>query len=200
MAVQEDSFPWGIAYCSAGDVIAVSLEKGHAVVFMDYESGEVKPEVTIGAGDSGLFRSPLGIAFSPDGRHILVADWGNHRVSKFSTASGAFIAHVATNAANGITRPTDVAFFDDGSTTIIVSQQTYTRRGDASVVCIDVDGGTVEHIVTTNVSGCDFSPVALFYSQSLNGVVVKTFKGMVFLLPDAWSHSSRSAWLSAVCI
>jgi hypothetical protein len=32
----------------------------------------------------------------------------------------------------------------------------------------------------------------------LNGVVVKTVHGKVFLLRDAWMSSNRCAWLSAL--
>jgi hypothetical protein len=140
--VEAGGIPCGIAYCGVGDVIAVSLNGADALVLLQYESGAVKPEVIIGSGlglpgnGEGQLRFPLGVTFTADGRYILVADCGNHRVSKFSTASGAFISHVATNAANEIYLPTDVLQCEDGS--IVVAQ----RRGDGvgSVVCVGENG------------------------------------------------------------
>jgi hypothetical protein len=182
---------WGIAYCVASDVIAVSLGLDGAVVLLQYESGAVKPEVTIGSGSSGLndgqLHCPTGVAFTTDGRHLLVADWGNHRVSKFSVASGAFIAHVATKAANGISFPRDVLQCEDGS--IVVAQD--------SLVIVGENGGTVQNIIIPRQSGGASIPRSLAYSSSF-GLVVKTNEGQVFLLRDAWIISSRCAWLSAL--
>jgi hypothetical protein len=163
-----ENAPRGIAYCGANDVIAVSLNCADAVVLLQYESGAVKPEVTIGSSTAGnadgqLF-SPMGVTFTTDGRHILVADCWNHRVSKFSAASGAFVAHVISN---GISYPTDVLQCEDGS--IVVA------HGDG-VVCVVKDGVTVQSI------GVPCIPKSLSYSSSLNGVVVKCYDGGVFVL------------------
>ena len=59
IALARCSAPYGIAYCGSSDVIAVSLHAAHAVVLLQYELGEVKPEVTIGSGtgDSGSSRA-----------------------------------------------------------------------------------------------------------------------------------------------
>ena len=199
IALRKDSYPFGIAYCGTGDVIAVSLFCAHAVIMLHYESGVVKPEVTIGTAtggnDDGQLYHPHGVTFTADARYILVADWGNNRVSKFSAASGAFIAHVATNAANGILYPTDVLQYENGS--VLVAQ------GDPgiakSVVCVGEDGVTVKNIIIPGASGGAFNPYSLSYSV-MSGVLVKTREAMVFLLRDAWISSNRCAWLSAVCV
>ena len=194
IAVTKGSLPWGIAYCGASDVIAVSLCNSHEVVLLQYESGAVKPEVTIGSGmgsSDGQLSRPHGVTFTADGRHILVADWGNDRVSKFSADSGSFIAHAVTN---GISYPRDVLQFGDGS--IAVAQG---FSGSSSVVCDGVDGGLVHNIIIPSASECAFI-VSLTYSPMLNGAVVKTVDGKVFLLREAWMSSTRCVWLSALTI
>jgi sugar lactone lactonase YvrE len=172
---------WGIA--EQDGVIAVSLYYDHTVVLLQYESGAVKPEVTIGSGTAGdadgqLFY-PRGVAFTTDGRYILVADHGNDRVSKFSADSGAFVAHVISN---GIRYPTDVLQCEDGS--IVVAHED-------GVTCVGKDGATVQNISSASI------PCSLSYSPSLNGVAVKCGDGSVFVLRDAWSHSLRCEWVHA---
>jgi DNA-binding beta-propeller fold protein YncE len=174
--------PWGVA--ERDGVIAVSMWAAtDGVVLLQYESGATRPEVTIGSGTGGnadgQLWCPAGVAFTTDGRHILVADYLNNRVSKFSTASGAFVAHVISNE---ITRPRDVLPCEDGS--IVVAHED-------GVTCVGKDGVTVQNI---NVP---FSPCSLSYSPSLNGVVVKCDDGSVFVLSDAWSHSLRCEWVHA---
>ncbi len=187
IALPEDSHPYGIA--ERDGVIAVSLYYDHMVVLLQYESGAVKPEVTIGSGTygyaDGQLSSPAGVAFTTDGRYILVADCWNHRVSKFSAASGAFVAHVildGISSSNGISWPRDVLQCEDGS--IVVA------HGDG-VVCVGKDGATVQSIA---ISG---NPWSLSYSPSLNGVLVKCGDGGVFVLRDAWPHSLRCEWVHA---
>jgi DNA-binding beta-propeller fold protein YncE len=181
-AIAVDGHPWGIA--ERGGVIAVTLWATHAVVLLHYESGAVKPEVTIGSGSEGnadgQLSFPNGVTFTADGCHILVADWGNRRVSKFSADSGAFIAHVISN---GISDPSDVLQCEDGS--IVVAH-------DYGMTCVMKDGVTVQNITISRGV-----PQSLSYSLSLNGMVVKSRDGSVFVLRDAWSHSLRCEWVHA---
>jgi DNA-binding beta-propeller fold protein YncE len=181
IALPEFGYPWGIA--ERDGVIAVSLQWNHGVVLLQYESGAMKPEVAIGSGTGGnadgQLQNPMGVTFTADGRYILVADYSNHRVSKFSTDSGAFVAHVVSN---GISYPTDVLQCEDGS--IVVAH-------DDGVVCVGKDDATVPNIA---ISG---NPWSLSYSPSLNGVLVKCGDGSVFVLRDAWSHSLRCEWVHA---
>ena len=189
IAFKKYSRPWGVAYCGTSDVIVVSLSEASAVVLLQYESGAVN--VTIGSGcgsGDGQLSSPTGVSFTTDGRYILVADCWNHRASKFSAASGAFITHVISN---GISHPSDVLQREDGS---MVVAQGY--HGCAKVVCVGHDGGTVQIIMIPSQSGGASIPYSL--SSSLNGLGVKTFDGTVFLLRDAWMFSTRCAWLSAL--
>jgi hypothetical protein len=193
----------GIAYCGTSNVIAVSLFYAHAVVLLQYESGAVKPEVTIGSGvgsGDGQLREPHGVTFTADGCYILVADCGNHRVSKFSAATGAFIAHVISN---GILWPRDVMQLEGGS---ILVTQGRCFLGLPSLFDVEVhsgklvgeDGSQLQRISIPNASHGGFMPYSLVYSPFLKAVVVRTLDGNVFLFRDAWMASSRSAWLSAL--
>jgi DNA-binding beta-propeller fold protein YncE len=177
-AIAVEGRPLGIA--ERDGVIAVTLYDADAVVLLQYESGTMKPEVTIGsAGNAdGQVHYPRGVAFTTDGRYILVADCWNHRVSKFSAASGAFIAHVILN---GIRNPTDVLQCEDGS--IVVAHM-------KGVTCVGKDGATVQNIAISSNT-----PWSLSYSLSLNGVLVKCGDGSVFVVRDAWSRSLRCAWV-----
>jgi hypothetical protein len=136
IAMKKSSWPYGIAYCGSSGVIAVSLHTTHAVALLQPEP--VKPQVTIGSGTGfsgkgdGQLHSPHGVTFTADGRYILVADCGNNRVSKFSSGSGVFVAHVATKAANGILWPKDVLQCEDG--TVVVAHGA-SCSSSGSVVC-----------------------------------------------------------------
>jgi hypothetical protein len=182
-AIAADGRPWGIA--ERDGVIAVSVCTAHAVVLLQYESGAVKPEVTIGSGTAGnadgQLNCPMGVAFTADGHNILVADCWNNRVSKFNAASGAFIAHVISD---GIFSPIDVLPCEDGS--IVVTS------GNGNVACVGKDGVTVQNIAISSDA-----PWSLSNSPSLNGVLVKCGDGSVFVLRDAWSHSLRCEWVQA---
>jgi DNA-binding beta-propeller fold protein YncE len=180
-AIVVDGGPYGIA--ERDGVIAVSLWDAHVVVLLQYESGAMQAEVTIGLGGAGQLYAPMGVAFTVDGRYILVADFWNDRVSKFSAASGEFVAHVISN---GITRPRDVLQCEDGSIVVAHSD---------GVTCIKKDGVTVQNITISGI------PRSLSYSPSLNDVVVNCHDGGVFVLRDAWSHSLRCEWVHAcVCV
>jgi DNA-binding beta-propeller fold protein YncE len=199
IAFRKVSGPWGIA--ERDGVIAVTLRDAHAVVQLQYESNAMTREVTIGSegrGDGKLCR-PMGVAFTADGRYILVADFGNHRVSKFSAASGAFIAHVATKAANGIVAPRDVLQCEDGSIVVAQGSVVFGNTGsDRKMVCVGEDGVTVQNVIIPSPAGVRFFPYSFCYSSALSGVVVKTFAGNMFLLRDAWICSNRCSWLSAL--
>jgi sugar lactone lactonase YvrE len=181
-AIAVDGHPCDIA--ERDGVIAVSLLLDHAVVLLQYESGAVKPEVTIGSrtggnADGQLFY-PRGVAFTTDGRYILVADHGNSRVSKFSADSGAFVAHVISN---GITLPTDVLQREDGSIVVV---------HEDGVMHVGEDGATVQNIIISGI------PWSLSHSPPSNDVLVMCRGGdKMFVLRDAWFHSLRCAWVHA---
>jgi DNA-binding beta-propeller fold protein YncE len=181
-AIAVEGRPYGMA--ERDGVIAVSMwAAAHVVVLLQHESGAVKTEVTIGSGTSrradGQLWCPAGIAFTTDGRYILVADYLNNRVSKFSAASGAFVAHVGLN---GISNPSDVLQCEDGSI-VVAHGDGVARVGNAGV--------TVQNIIISGI------PWSLSNSPPLNGIIVKCYDGSVFVLRDAWSHSLRCEWVQA---
>ena len=208
ISLMKGDCPFGIA--ERDGVIAVSLCGTHAVVLLQYDSGTVTPDVTFGCGSGGTdvrrngmllnpeghLSFPRGVSFTTDGCYLLVADSGNHRVSKFSATSGAFITHVISN---GISYPRDVLQCEDGS--LVVAQGGYCGF-TPSVVCVAADGATVQDIVIPVARhGHRYTihaPFSLSYSPSLNGVLVKTYTEGVFLLRDSWMASRRCAWLSAL--
>jgi sugar lactone lactonase YvrE len=71
---------------------------------MDTLAGSGVPGFIDGASRSARFNTPLGIALSPDGQLLLVADFGNNRIRRVNLATGI----VETLAGNGN------AGFDDG--------------------------------------------------------------------------------------
>jgi DNA-binding beta-propeller fold protein YncE len=170
IAMKNGGRPWGVSYCGSSDFIAVSLYLDHAVVLLQYASATVMATLPVGSSgsargsDDGQLYSPQGLRFAADGTQILLADSVNHRVSLFSVASGKFLAHTATGAANGTRRPSDVLQCGDGSRVV--------AEGEAhgSVVCVGVDGVTVQQIVAGED---DFIPHSLAYSPLLRGVLVK---------------------------
>jgi hypothetical protein len=106
-----------IAYCEESDTLAISLFQHHTVVFLDYASGSVKSGATIGNGwpgrADGQLYYPDGLAFSDDGRFLFVADKYNHRISKFVSATGAFVEHLLTRETHGIEQPSRVVQYGD---------------------------------------------------------------------------------------
>jgi hypothetical protein len=103
------------------------------------------------------------------------------------------MGHVATKATIGVSHPTDVLQCEDGS--IMVVGQAHS----AGVVHVGEDGVTARNIMILGVPDNDLE-FSLSRSQTLNAVCVQTYGGNVFLLRDAWIHSSRAAWVSATTI
>jgi hypothetical protein len=171
----------------------------NAVVLYNYETGVVKADVTTGFTGTLLanFNSPRGVSFTADGDHILVADCANHRVSKFSTSSGKFIAHVATAESCGILWPKEALQVGDNSLLVVTGVFGSTGIISSSLLLVAADGVTsrkifIEGSVSASGSSLSFSPCSGY-------VAVKNHLGQVCLLQDAWMSSSRCAWLSALC-
>lgn len=180
-AIPLDMSPWSIAYSRTRDVIIVAGSQNF--IQLQYESGALQPEF-IPAEE----QRPQNVTFTNDGDCILVADFTKHCVSKISALTGAFIAHVATREANGILHPQDVLECDDGS-----------------LLVLGVDGQMVKMILGLQLQHSfqypfQQQPYSMCSSPLFGGVIVKCYDGSVFLLRDAWVHSSRCAWLSALCM
>ncbi|MDH3944420.1 MAG: NHL repeat-containing protein, partial [Anaerolineae bacterium] len=91
----------------------------------------------IGPAEDGTFREPWGVALSPDGQYVYVADTWNHRVQKF-TSEGDFITAWGTFGDNGVDEygfygPRGIAVDNDGH--VLVSD-----TGNKRIMIYDEDG------------------------------------------------------------
>ena len=77
--------PYGV--CTWGDLIAVSEYAAHRVSLFRTDGSFVRCFGSEGSG-FGQLNFPMGLRFTPDGRHIAVADQGNGRVSVFNALGG----------------------------------------------------------------------------------------------------------------
>jgi len=96
--------------------------------------------------DVGQFARPYGVAFSPDGALLAVAEWVNARVQLFSVNDGA-IAHFASFGSRGsedgqFSSPTSATFSPDGSR-IVVSDVNAKR-----VQIFGISGNSITHQVS----------------------------------------------------
>jgi CSLREA domain-containing protein len=77
------------------------------------------PTFSTGAGLSGV-SGPYGLAISPDGKHVYVADEGDSRVAAYAVGNNNILAHIASYdsaslaATNAFTAPYQVAVSADG--------------------------------------------------------------------------------------
>ena len=193
IALIRDACPYGVAYCSQRDLIAVSLYAADMVLLLSYDA-VAPPVVTIGTGRSGRrdgqLDGPRGLHFTLDGAQLLLADTWNHRVSKFCVGTGVLLSHVATH----ISRPSDVIQCGDG-TIVIVGSETVMRvglegekveEGGGGGDDDDGDGGSIP-------MDAMFTPWSLSYSPASKAVVIKEYgtEGRVVTLKDG---SLRCVW------
>jgi DNA-binding beta-propeller fold protein YncE len=165
----EGSRPSGVAYSGKHDLIAVACS-GHTVVLLRYESGEVVRRIGGMGCTDGKLNEPAGVRFTADGAHILVADYWNHRVSKFRIADGAFVTNVATEAVHGVTYPFDVLECDDGGSIVVACNVDGARGSSEAVLC---EGSTGR--VLANIAPWSFahSPGVGFVAKELSGRLVQ---------------------------
>ncbi|EKX48859.1 hypothetical protein GUITHDRAFT_105483 [Guillardia theta CCMP2712] len=174
--------PSGLAVQSLRTGLCVSDRGNHAIRIITRESPD-KPAVVdtvAGSDDSGagfadgegpnaLFNHPEGLAMSPDGSFILVADSGNHRIRKVllskedknlvSTIAGGNQNRNVTysqgfnDADNGVNssfnRPTDVAFLPNGEEVLVVD------AGNHAIRKLTLSTGAVTTIAGNGNSGSD---------------------------------------------
>lgn len=169
---------YGLEYCAATDVVAVSQISGY-VQLRRYDTGEVLQ--TIMSPTS----APMGITFVDDGNAIIVVDSSiiDKRVSKYRVSDGALLGHLL----HGLFRPIFVLAFED-----IIFCSGF-QDGFEAIKCIHPDGAV------TTVSRDVSEMYAASYCSSMYGIIVvgKTERQIMFW-PDAWNRSNRSAWILAV--
>jgi len=105
IALPKFFWPAGIARAPDDKVLAVSGDLASAVVFVDASRGSVSPPVAVGVHATTESNSPLvehnaggsspidagshpaGVAFSPDGKTLFVANWAGHTLSAVDVAT-----------------------------------------------------------------------------------------------------------------
>jgi DNA-binding beta-propeller fold protein YncE len=84
--------------CMQGDIVAVGKDGGNTdgrIVLFSYSTGAlIRKFGSYGSGEDQM-KIVYGLSFAPDGRHILVADYGS-RLSMF-TADGTFVKTLGTD-------------------------------------------------------------------------------------------------------
>ena len=131
--------PEGVAVDSSGNVFVADTDNNR-VVILDSD-GTVTQTLTTGGVDAGPFQYPSGVAVTPDGATLYVADWYNHCVQVFtwdstqyvySTIIGVYDTWGSGNAQ--FSNPQGVAVGPDGS---VYVADTSNRR----IQKFDADGG-----------------------------------------------------------
>ena len=92
------NFPWGVAFCSKGNVI-VAEYFGLCISIFNPKGEKIRSFGSLGSGN-GQFNNPEGVEVD-DGDNILVADYGNNRIQKL-TSCGNFITAVKIKQPVGI--------------------------------------------------------------------------------------------------
>ena len=90
--------PWGVAFCSKGNTIVAETNE-HCISIFNPKGEKIRSFGSQGSGH-GQFNRPEGVAVD-DGDNILVADYENNRIQKF-TSCGKFIAAVKIKRPVGI--------------------------------------------------------------------------------------------------
>jgi hypothetical protein len=169
----------GISYSYEDPDDDAGDEEGE-VMLIDYTTSECIRMIGV-----GVLTQPSGLRFTSDGLHIVVADWYQGRVSKFSVIDGKFVSDVATGA-NGIFSPVDVLVEDGGGGGVVVACD------GGGVVFVDACGVTLRTVVLLD------NVVALAWYDDT--VCSKVFGGEVHMIRSAWAVSLRCAWITAcVC-
>ena len=87
--------PFDIAVSPDGNTLYITDQDNHRIRALAIASGTVSTIAGStkgykdGAGAAAQFSSPMGIAVSPDGKTLYVADYDNHRIRAVTIASGA---------------------------------------------------------------------------------------------------------------
>ena len=85
---------WGIAM--HGDVVAVGKAGGHSpdrIMLFSYTSGALLRQFGGWGTDEGQYKSVMGIEFTADGKHMIIVDYNNSRVS-LATVKGVFVRFI----------------------------------------------------------------------------------------------------------
>jgi YVTN family beta-propeller protein len=148
--------PWGMAMLPGGDVlVAANRERcpagdkdpeGNSVSFVDLAKAAAKDpkaemaRVLVGTNDPAKPSRPFGLAASPDGRWVAVANFRTNNVSlldvakALADAAGAEVGRVPLKRADGQqARPRGIAFSPDGNY-LVVSGGPIVRGADKNIL------------------------------------------------------------------
>lgn len=128
-----------VGIAASGDMIAVSVQKGRSrALLFDIVTGELLRAVSVAQGrrvsDGQLWYS-VGLRFTPDGHHLLIAEYNGNRLHLF-TLTGQLVREVGLAIVNS---PWDVGFASNGD--ILVCD-----RGSHRITVFTPDGSS---LVTT---------------------------------------------------
>jgi uncharacterized protein (TIGR03663 family) len=174
--------PRDIAVASDGSLF-IADSKNHRIVHIkDGEVVNTWGEFSLLVDDitpTGTFNEPWGIAISPDGRYVYVADTWNHRIQKFSS-SGEFIT------AWGLFGQTDDPFAFWGPRDVAIDPE--------GNVYVSNTGNKRIHVFTQNgdflrqFGGVGYAPGQ--FDEPV-GIAIDPVSGMVFIA-DTWNQRVQS--------
>jgi len=159
--------PWGLAVSPGGSFVAVTNREsaetgveGNTISILDVEkaiqggSDAEVARVIVGTDDAALATRPFGIAFTPDGRQLVVANFRSNNVSIVDVriaVEGSEDAEVAriplVKPGGGSARPRGVAITPDGRFAA-VSGGERDAAGGGSLWMIDLDSAEIVAVVT----------------------------------------------------
>jgi len=145
--------PGTLSYSPGGSRLVVTDSYNHRLQVFGVDGAAITHQVSygsLGAAD-GQFILPVGVAFSPDGSRIAVADKNNHRIQLFGI-SGNTITHQVSYGSQGsgsgqFDGPHCISFSPDGAR-IVVSDDANSR-----IQVLGVVGNTITHQANYGVYG-----------------------------------------------
>jgi hypothetical protein len=131
--------------------------------------------------------APSAVTFTPDGRHVLVAD-ETSVVRKYDVGSRALVASVASNASNGIMHAIAVLVTHGGE--LVVGCRHPRGEAESAVVCVDRRGVTRKRVtIPDHVTSLAWVVGGAFCCGTMNSLSLHECPW--------WSDSLRCAWVTA---
>lgn len=154
--------PWGLAINSSGSLVAVGNREsaetgieGNTISLIDVARAINDParavvaKVMVGTDDPALASRPFGLAFTPDGKRLLVANFRTNNLSivdvrrALAGEAGAELARIALNRpGGGAGRPRGVALTPDGKYAA-VSGGAANAIGGGTLWMVDLEAAAV---------------------------------------------------------
>lgn len=175
--------PWGLVVSPGGDLAAVTNREsaetgleGNTVSILDIDKasgGDLDAEVArvlIGTDDAAVGTRPFGLAFTPDGHRIVVANFRSNNVSLVDVrraldgSEDAELARIPlTRPDGGASRPRGVAITPDGRFAVISGGER-DGAGGGSLWVVDLDSAEV----VATVTGVGNEPYLLAIAPGIN--------------------------------